>query len=144
MLCDFHQQDKKRRGQVIRVEPGTIISQRVVMGAILKTLGPVCIFRSLGQNWKSLRSVTPQEFLDAAIALQNIGMGTLIHQDHQTAVFIKRAPAEIEAVLHAGNGDLCDKETYSYRFSQSPNKCITWNLRAKLVSSGYVSDRLFM
>ena len=116
------------------------------MGGILKALGPVCIFRSLGQNWRSLRKVTMQEFLSAAQELQMADMGALVHIQHERkpqAVFIKKKPDEIREMLEM-NEDLCDVDTYSSRFYHQPNKCISWSLRNELVAMGYVDKKSFM
>ncbi|XP_072015217.1 uncharacterized protein [Amphiura filiformis] len=124
------------------------ISKRKVMAGILKTLGPVCTFRSLGQNWRSLRSVTQEQFLSAAEELESSSMGMVVHvqllgHPKVTVVFIKKHPDDIQAILEM-NRDLCSSDHYRNRFNHQPNKCISGNLWNQLVSMGYVAENIFM
>ena len=129
------------------LSPNSIVSKRSIMAAILQTVGPVSTTIAIRANWKFLKCATAQQFSAAAVELEKIGFGQVVSlsgkSNRSQQVFVKKHPSEAQIVLES-NPDLCSPDVYATRFHRQATKTISWNVRAKLVSMGLVSQKQFM
>ncbi len=119
------------------------------MAAILQTPGPVSTCEAVRSNWSrnSLGNTTVQQFERAALELEAVNLGMLVHVMNSTGrtskVFIKKQPDEVEEAL-AANPNLCTPTVYYDRYHHPASKKISWALRTKLVELGLVTQKQFM
>ena len=121
-----------------------MVTPRSIMAAILLIQGPVCTKTCIGQFGPlSIRGITQNQFLEAAWALQEANLGSLITLKHRNGVFIKRVPSEMGNRLEA-HQDMCTIERYTARFSMPPPTIIEKVFQDQLVRDGYVKAEHFV
>ncbi len=117
------------------------------MSALLQTRGPVSTCNTVTCNWRFLRTLSQQQFQEAAVELDQRGLGNAVliqsKRGRTPYVFVKKAPAEVQSLLAANMG-LCDFAVYKARYGMPAPKTLSWHVRSKLVDMGLVSKTSFM
>ncbi len=120
------------------------ITTSSIMKAILVTTGPVnncSAFLHSGPTHMR-HVVTPEQYNDAALQLQEMGMGELVEVDvvgNVREVFIKKEPKQAEEIL-ARNPDLCQPLVYALRYFMPLPSKFRIKMRQKLVELGFVTE----
>ncbi len=96
-------------------------------------------------RFRKVKSVSCDQFLEAANALQAQGLGTVVALSNQGGrkAFIKKPPDEVEAILKA-NPDLCSPEYYRKRYNQPLSKYVSLFVRHQVASMKLVPAKLMM
>ena len=116
---------------------------RNIMAAILQTKGPVVTPRVVKNVWTFLHMMTSTQFEKAAKELDGLNLGQFVVLQvvgNKSAVFVKRSPAEVGAVL-AMNENLCTLSYYESRYSESVSKSISLSVRAQLTKMGLIAAK---
>lgn len=114
--------------------------------AILMTAGPVSTFKAVQYTRMSLHNVTSEQFVNAAMELQEANLGMMVKlqgKGSPAKVFIKKPPDEVDEAL-SPYVDLCTVDVYRKRYHLPTSKSISFSLRAKLVAAKLVADKLFV
>ena len=114
------------------------------MAALLQTAGPFSSHRAINTGWRFLRLVTIKQFKEAAMSLQQIGLGSMVQmtrRNHPSVIFVKSSPSDAALVLPS-NMDLCTPEYYMMRYKQPITKSISRGVREKLVMMGLMTPEM--
>ncbi len=145
-ICSCLFQNQVGSWQAKKLHP--LISTTDVIQGILITPGPVATRKAVRHTKKKLIYVTCQQFIDAAKALEQRNLGSLVNVQTSSKslglpVFLKKTPHEAESALNM-YPEFCDVETYTMKYQKGSSKAISFQLRARLVSMKLVSPEHFM
>ena len=133
----------KGRSQPGLLKQNALVSRTTIKTAILQTAGPVSTCEAIRCNWRFLRCVTKQQFVAAAIELENANYGSLIAVGAKVKVFLKKRPEIVNQDL-VNHPDLCLPDVYNARYHLPPMKLISWTIRSQLVNMGLVTREQVM
>lgn len=120
------------------------------MSAILLIKGPVCTKTCISQYGPpAMRGINITQFLNAAQALQEANLGSLItfpsgFMKLKKDVFIKKAPSEIGDALLGANLVAMDMNRYKTRFNMPAPTSVNQTLRDELIAGGFVKQEYFV
>ena len=89
-----------------------------IISGILLSASPVNSYRAFKQRGPiQLRDIKKQEYIDAALELERLGLGTTVLSDTGGVSFLKRPPFEIQELLQENSSDICAYSAYVKRFN---------------------------
>ena len=120
-------------------------SPKNVQSGVLLSPGPVSVLQAVqGLSGVFHNAVTKQKFLTAASKLQAANLGSLVVLEgisRQCHVFVKKPPAEVEAVINSE--DLCSYGEYVQQYMVASSKAISEKIKQHVVLMGLVPAEVF-
>ena len=112
-----------------------------VMAAILLTSGPISSSTIIARSGPVfLRNLHKWRFLEAAKALEEMKLGTLVNVFNKQVVFLKKSPEDVRSLLEASDLE-CRFKDYVSRFHRPIMAAINEKMRSALVQLGYIKLR---
>ena len=122
----------------------TSVTEQTIMKSILLSKGPITTQQILRSNFRKLRHVTKDEFVEASRKLEGFSLGSFVQVANPTprpiGVFVKKPPEQVVHILQIMPG-LCTLEEYSERFAMRVPTLISLRMRTQLVTLGLVSEK---
>ena len=113
------------------------------MKSILLSKGPITTQQILRNNFRKLRHVTKDEFVEASRKLEGFNIGSLVeiaNYRRSSSVFVKKSPEQVANIIQT-MPRLCTVKEYSERFAMRVSTLIALRTRAQLVTLGLVSEK---